>query len=103
MAILHDKMRLKQENDLECKDIISIIILFFFFHCKIELLRSLCVSKWKTALWAAGVIMSSSWEPSAPFLFPQSFIKELDFVNGAQTPLLAVPPSGDVVSSATGA
>lgn len=47
--------------------------------------------------------MSSSWEPSALFLFPQSFIKELDFVNGAQTPLLAAPPSGDVVSSATGA
>lgn len=44
--------------------------------------------------------MSSSWEPSAQFRFPQSFIKELDFVNGAQTPLLAVPPSGDV-SSAT--
>lgn len=44
--------------------------------------------------------MSSSWEPSAPFRFQQSFIKELDFVNGAQTPLLAVPPSGDV-SSAT--
>lgn len=44
--------------------------------------------------------MSSSWEPSAPFWFQQSFIKELDFVNGAQTPLLAVPPSGDV-SSAT--
>lgn len=44
--------------------------------------------------------MSSSWEPSVPFWFQQSFIKELDFVNGAQTPLLAVPPSGDV-SSAT--
>lgn len=27
--------------------------------------------------------------------FPQSFIKELDFVNGAQTSLHVVPPGGD--------
>lgn len=82
MVILHVKMHLKQENDIECKTIISIIIIFFF-HCKVELLKSQYASKWKTALWAAGVIMSSNWEPSAQFWFPQSFIKELDFVNGA--------------------
>ena len=27
--------------------------------------------------------------------FPQSFIKELDFVNGARTSLHVVPPGGD--------
>lgn len=38
---------------------------------------------------------TSGWD-SGPVLFPQSFTKELDFVNGAQTSLLVLPPTGDV-------
>lgn len=46
--------------------------------------------------------MTSSWDTSVQFWFPQSFMKELDFVNGAQISFLVLPPSGDV-SSATNA